>query len=102
MSRMIRRYVLTADSQPQTIIMPRRARVMYAATESIGTAGYQPCLISEVVEDADTKAFDVKHQRTFLVLSVGGTIPDGAAYIGSCSLAVAKSLKSLHIFEVRK
>lgn len=102
MARLILKYSLNAGSEPQAIDMPRRARVLYVC---MGEGG--PQLFAEVLEDADTKAFDVKHLRHFVVVTAGGTIPEGAGYIGSCHIQVAgtrhlrSNLANYHVFEVR-
>jgi hypothetical protein len=96
MARMIVKYPLTAAGAPQSIDMPRRARVLYVCMAEEG-----PALVAEVLQDADTKAFDVKHLRCFVVLMAGGVIPEGAGYVGSCVTKVGKRVADYHVFEVR-
>ncbi|HSV90884.1 MAG TPA: hypothetical protein VLH80_07275 [Nitrospiraceae bacterium] len=105
MARLILKYALTCEAQPQVVDMPRRARVLYVCMDERG-----PCLFAEVLQDADTKAFDVKHQRHFVVVMAGGVIPEGAGYIGSCvarleladkARGYIRRIADYHVFEVR-
>lgn len=97
MARMIMTYQLNAAAAPQAIDMPRRARVMYVA---MGEGG--PTLFAEVFQDADTAAFDVRHLRHFVVVCAGGTVPEGAGYIGSCALKLTgRKMVDYHVYEVR-
>lgn len=92
MSRLIVKYVLNAVTVPQSVNMPRRARILYL------TAGHSNLwLFAEVLEDADTKAFDVQHVRHFVAVSSGGAVPEGAGYIGSCH----GKLNDFHVYETR-
>lgn len=97
MARMIQSYQLNAAAQPQAIDMPRRARVVSVA---MGEGG--PMLFAEVLHDADTKAFDVRNMRHFVVVCAGGTVPEGAGYIGSCALKLTgRKMVDYHVYEVR-
>lgn len=96
MARIIMNYPLNAAQQPQSVSMPRRARVL-----SVGMAEGGPVVFAEVVEDADTRAFDLKHSRTFVVISSGGSVPEGAAFIGSCGTRVGKKMADFHVYEIR-
>lgn len=96
MARIIVKYSLNASNAPQSISMPRRARVL-----SVGMGEEGPVVFAEVVEDADTKAFEVKHSRTFVVIASGGTVPEGAGFIGSCGLRFGKKMQDLHVYEIR-
>lgn len=96
MARLIVKYALNAASAAQAVDMPRRARVLYVALDEGG-----PALFAELLEDADTKAFDVKHVRHFAVVMSGGTVPEGAGYVGSCAAKVGRKLADYHIYEMR-
>lgn len=98
MARMIRAYQLNCSAAVQAIDMPRRARVMHVA---IGEGG--PQLFAEVLEDADTKAFDVRHVRRFVVVMAGYAVPEGAGYVGSCVTSVRNRHQAAdyHVYEIR-
>lgn len=95
MARMIRNYSLNCGNTAQAVDMPRRARVLYVA---MGESG--PVLFAEVLEDADTRAFDVKHLRHFHVVMSGGAIPEGAGYVGSCGFRSRAGMADYHIYEL--
>jgi len=77
--RLLRVFSLRIFSDPQTISMPRRARIVHVYVSRVDVQ-----LFAEVEEDADTKAFDTgKHLRTFIVLNGGAPVPEGAGFIGA-------------------
>lgn len=96
MARMIVKYPLTKAGVTQNIQMPRRARILYVSMDASG-----PVLFAELLVDADTKAFDVAHVRSFTVLSSGSVAPEGAGYVGSCAWRTGKLLEDYHVFETR-
>lgn len=96
MSRMIVKYPLSKTGAPQNIDMPRRARILYVAMDASG-----PVLFAELVVDADTKAFDVQHMRSFVVVTAGAVAPEGAGHVGSCAWRSGKVLEDYHVFETR-
>lgn len=96
MARQIIKYPLADTAPVQSVDMPRRARVIHVSLEQ-GV----PALFAEVLVDADTTAFDVKHLRHFAVVCSGGTVPEGAGYVGSCASKVGLRHVDYHIYEIR-
>jgi len=93
---MICKYPLSADAGAQPLAMPRRARII-----SVGVDDNVIVIFAEVFEDADTKAFDVKHSRTFVVVSAGSSVPEGAGFVGSCGTKSGRRLLDFHVYEIR-
>lgn len=99
MANFIRSYSLNFSRPKQTIDMPKRARVLHVYRD-----GNRIALDAVLVEDADTRAFDVKHQRYFEVVATGGACPEGS-HVGSVTLDVGSGKKvtttAFHVYEVR-
>lgn len=67
-------------SDPQTVVMPRRARITGIHVPPQGNIIQ---IFAEVEHDADTKAFDTqRHMRTFARRNESDTIPADAALVG--------------------
>lgn len=96
MARQILKYLLDGTAPVQAIEMPRRARVISVCWDRVA-----PALFAELVVDADTKAFEVRHMRYFAIVHSGGTVPEAAGYIGSCVSRPGPRLVDHHIYEVR-
>lgn len=97
MTAMIRTVYLTHAGGKQAVNLPKRARPLhvYRSGESIAIDVVQD-------EDADTRAFDVSHQRYFEVVTRNGVVPLGAR-IGSVELTVGSrsAAVAFHVFEVQ-
>lgn len=73
MSRRLHQYpLLRSANGSQPIPMPRRAIITGAAVTPMRVVLY-----ASVEEDANTKAFDVKHMRHFQICHAGDVTPDG-------------------------
>lgn len=92
MPRQIAVYRLRRDiSEPQSIQMPRRARIT-----GIQLVAKEPALqlYTEVDHDQDTQAFDTgRHERTFTVRQAGDLVPAEGALVGFHN--------GLHVYEVK-
>ena len=98
MAQKTQTYFLHYGYGKQTIDMPKRAKVL-----SVYPADAHIAIDAAVIEDADTRAFDIKHQRYFEVAAAGQFCPEGT-HVGSVSLeegAKKKSARGFHVFEVR-
>lgn len=80
MSRVITRHPLRVSAEPQGVSIQRRSRILSVI---FGLKG--PELIVDTDHDATTRALDVSHNRQFVVLEPGATVPDGATYTGICA-----------------
>lgn len=97
MAKIVRRFTLnkTMDG-PQSVDMPKRARVM-----SVYGLNGRVAIDAEVFEDADTKAFDRAHQRHFQLVSAGELIPEGVQVGSFCATSPERQTRVYHLFEVR-
>jgi hypothetical protein len=99
MTAMIRTVRLKHVIGKQAIDLPKRARPLHIYLDDGSIA-------MDVVqdEDADTRAFDVKNQRYFEVVTRGAPAPVGA-HIGSVVLAGDRGAKfhtvAAHVYEVQ-
>ena len=98
MTAKIKTYSLHYGFGKQTVDMPKRAKVLYVYPNDAHIA-----IDAAVVEDADTRAFDVKHQRYFEVVASGQPCPEGT-HLGSVSVhegGKKASTRGFHVYEVR-
>lgn len=101
MSTLIRTFGINYGERKQAISMVRRARVIFVYAQ-----GENIALDAEVLEDNDTRAFDVDYQRFFQVVASGRERPEGS-YVGSVTLSVVKlphkktETVAFHVYEVR-
>lgn len=102
MSTIIRTYGVNYGERKQAISMVRRARVI-----SVYAQGENIALDAEVLEDNDTRAFDVDYQRFFQVVASGRERPAEGVYVGSVTLPVVKlphkktETVAFHVYEVK-
>lgn len=95
MTAMIRTVRLEIRNGKQAIDLPKRARPLYIYRDGEKIA--MDCVQDE---DADTRAFDVNHQRYFEVITRGDVCPAGA-HVGSICQGTVKSGTAFHVYEVR-
>lgn len=79
MARRIAPYTLARTlGHPQSVLMPRRAKITGIASTRTHVTVY-----AEVLDDADTTAFDTgRHQRWFVLVAGSTGIPEGAGLVG--------------------
>ena len=80
-----------SNDEPQTIEMPRRARITGVARKQAAVQ-----VFAEVEHDADTRAFDTqKHRRAFVAVTGSGAIPAQGQLVGF------DGANNLHVYEVK-
>lgn len=93
MPKQIQLYSIPISLEPQSIEMPRRARITGVHLPNQGST--RIFVYAEVEHDANTAAFDTgKHSRYFACRRANDMVPEGAGVVGFSS--------GVHVYEVKE